>query len=85
MSGLDFISFRLANVYGPRNLSGPIPTFFYRLNNNQDCYISNTRRDFIFIDDLLDIVNMALSGTGDSGIYHVGSGKDYAIDEVFNS
>src|SRR5207244_3821868 len=31
LSGLDFISFRLANVYGPRNISGPLPTFFKRL------------------------------------------------------
>jgi UDP-glucose 4-epimerase len=84
MSGLDFVSFRLANVYGPRNLSGPIPTFFHRLINKKECFISDARRDFIFINDLLDIVELAIDGTGESGFYHVGSGKDYAIDEVFN-
>ena len=31
LSELDWISLRLANVYGPRNLSGPLPTFFQRL------------------------------------------------------
>ena len=31
LSGLDWVSFRLANVYGPRNVSGPLPTFFQRL------------------------------------------------------
>jgi len=84
MSGLDFVSFRLANVYGPRNLSGPVPTFFHRLSNNQDCFISDARRDFVFIDDLVDIVTMAIDGTGESGHYHVGSGSDCAIEEIFN-
>ena len=31
LSGLDWISLRLANAYGPRNLSGPLPTFYHRL------------------------------------------------------
>ena len=84
MSGLDFVSFRLANVYGPRNLSGPIPTFFHRLVNNQECFISDARRDFIFIDDLLDIVEMAMGGHGERGFYHIGSGHDDSIETIFN-
>jgi UDP-glucose 4-epimerase len=84
MSGLDFVSFRLANVYGPRNLSGPIPTFFHRLVNDQECFISDARRDFIYIDDLLDIVEMAMDGHGEKGFYHVGSGHDDSIETIFN-
>ena len=34
LSGLNFVSFRLANAYGPRNLSGPLPTFYHRLTND---------------------------------------------------
>jgi len=84
MSGLDFVSLRLANVYGPRNLSGPVPTFFHRLVNNQECFISDARRDFIFIDDLLDIVLMALDGKGEKGHYHIGSGHDDSIETIFD-
>ena len=84
MSGVDFVSLRLANVYGPRNLSGPIPTFFHRLDKGEECFISDARRDFIFIDDLLDIVVMALDGRGDSGHYHVGTGHDDSIETIFN-
>ncbi len=51
LSGLDFISFRLANAYGPRNLSGPLPTFYHRLTKNMPCSVMDTRRDFIFIKD----------------------------------
>lgn len=84
MSGLDYVSFRLANVYGPRNLSGPVPTFFHRLKNKSECFISDARRDFIYIDDLLEIVEMAINGSGEKGYYHVGSGTDFSIEDVFN-
>lgn len=53
MSGLDFISFRLANIFGPRNLSGPIPTFYSRLTAKKPCFVVDTRRDFVFIEDLV--------------------------------
>ena len=53
LGGLDFLSFRLANAYGPRNLSGPLPTFYQRLSEGKKCFVMNTRRDFIFIDDLV--------------------------------
>lgn len=31
LSGVPLTVFRLANMYGPRNLSGPIPTFYRRI------------------------------------------------------
>lgn len=85
LSGLDFISFRLANAYGPRNLSGPLPTFFHRLTNNKPCFVMNTRRDFIFVNDLVDCVMKAVSGKGEKGYYHISTGKDYSIKELFDS
>jgi UDP-glucose 4-epimerase len=84
LSGLDYISFRLANAYGPRNLSGPLPTFYHRLTNNKPCFVMDTRRDFIFIDDLIEVVMMAIGGKG-SGVYHVSSGSDYSIKELFDA
>src|SRR5579862_4806585 len=85
LSGLDFVSFRLANAYGPRNLSGPLPTFYQRLTTGKPCFVMDTRRDFIFIDDLVDVVLAAvLEGLG-HGHYHVSSGSDYAIKELFDA
>src|SRR5262249_1045859 len=49
LSGLDYVSFRLANAYGPRNLSGPLPTFYHRLTTGKPCFVMDTRRDFIFV------------------------------------
>lgn len=84
LSGLDFISFRLANSYGPRNLSGPLPTFYHRLTNGKPCFVMNTRRDFIFVDDLVNVVMLAISGKEERGFYHVSSGSDYSIKELFD-
>lgn len=84
LSGLDFISFRLANAYGPRNLSGPLPTFYHRLTTGKPCFIADTRRDFIFIDDLIDVVFKAVMGEGHKGYYHISSGSDYSIKELFD-
>jgi UDP-glucose 4-epimerase len=85
LSSLDFLSFRLANAYGPRNLSGPLPTFYQRLTTGKKCFVMNTRRDFIFINDLVDVVIKALDGMGLSGFYHISSGSDFAIKELFDA
>jgi UDP-glucose 4-epimerase len=85
LSGIDYISFRLANAYGPRNISGPLPTFFQRLTTNKPCFVMDTRRDFIFVSDLVDCVMIALDGKGSRGAYHISSGSDYAIKELFDA
>lgn len=85
LSGLDFISFRLANSYGPRNLSGPLPTFYSRLTTGKKCFVNDTRRDFIFVKDLVKVVIKAIDGMGSKGYYHVSSGSDYAIKELFDA
>ncbi len=85
LGGPDWISFRLANAYGPRNLSGPLPTFYHRLTTQKPCFVMDTRRDFIYIDDLVEVVLMALDGRGRSGPYHVSSGTDVSIKDLFDA
>jgi UDP-glucose 4-epimerase len=85
LSGLDWISFRLANAYGPRNLSGPLPTFYSRLTARKPCFVMDTRRDFIFVSDLVDVVTAALLGHGTSGTYHVSTGVDVPIQQLFEA
>jgi UDP-glucose 4-epimerase len=84
LSGLNYISFRLANAYGPRNVTGPLPTFFQRLSSGKRCFVMDTRRDFIFIDDLVELVLMAVAGKGGSGVYHASSGSDSSIKDLFD-
>lgn len=85
LSGLDFVSFRLANAYGPRNISGPLPTFFQRLTANKACFVMDTRRDFIYIQDLVDVVEKAVDGKGLRGYYHISTGADYSIKDLYDS
>lgn len=84
LSGLNFVSFRLANAYGPRNISGPLPTFYHRLTANKPCFVMDTRRDFVYINDLVNCVEKAVDGTG-QGYYHISSGSDFSIKELFDS
>lgn len=85
LSGVDYVSFRLANAYGPRNMSGPLPTFYQRLTTGRPCFVMDTRRDFIFVADLIDLVLKAIDGEGRSGVYHVSSGRDVSILDLFNA
>ena len=80
-SGVDYVSLRLANMYGPRNLSGPVPTFYQRLTEGKPCTVVETRRDFVFVDDLVWVaVKAALAG---HGVYHVSSGHDVSIYDLY--
>lgn len=85
LGGIDFLSFRLANAYGPRNLSGPLPTFYHRLTTGKPCFVMDTRRDFVYIDDLVSVVMKAIDGRGEPGYYHISSGSDYSIKELFDA
>ena len=82
-SGLDFVSLRLANMYGPRNLSGPVPTFYKRLSEGEPCTVVDSRRDYVFVDDLVWVAVKA--ATQGHGVYHVSSGADYSIAELYLS
>lgn len=80
-SGVEFVSLRLANIYGPRNLSGPIPAFYKRLSEGQECTVVDSRRDYVYIDDLLRVAVRA--ATQGRGFYHVSSGFDVSIMDIY--
>lgn len=84
LSGLDFVTFRLANVVGPRNVAGPLPIFYQRLKDGKQCFVTKARRDFVFVKDLARVVLKACDGVG-HGAYHFSSGKDVAIQELYDA
>jgi UDP-glucose 4-epimerase len=84
LSGVDWITFRLANVVGPRNVSGPLPIFFERLSHGKRCFVTEARRDFVFVHDLARTVLRAVSGTG-AGTYHFSSGRDVAVKDLYDA
>ncbi len=83
-SGVDWITFRLANVIGPRNVSGPLPIFYERLLRGQKCFVTTARRDFCYAGDLASVVVRSVDGKG-KGTYHFSSGRDVAIKELYDS
>lgn len=83
-SGVDWVTFRLANVIGERNVSGPLPIFYDRLSRGQKCFVTDARRDFCYAGDLARVVVRAADGDG-HGTYHFSSGKDVAIRELYDA
>jgi nucleoside-diphosphate-sugar epimerase len=84
LSGIDYVTFRLANVIGPRNVAGPLPIFFQRLKDGKQCFITKSRRDFVFVKDLAKTVVKACDGVG-HGAYHFSSGSDVSVLELYDA
>jgi UDP-glucose 4-epimerase len=45
--------------------------------------VVDSRRDQMYVDDMIDLLMMAVSGTG-HGPYHVGSGEDRPVKDMFD-
>jgi len=88
-SGIQVVSLRYANVYGPRQdpegEAGVVAIFIQKmLNNEQPIINGNGRqtRDFVFVDDVAE-VNVAAMGQDSHGVYNVGTGAETSINELF--
>jgi nucleoside-diphosphate-sugar epimerase len=84
LAGIDYVTFRLANVIGPRCVSGPLPIFFQRLTTGKKCFVTKARRDFVYVGDLAAQVVRAIDGVG-RGPYHFSSGSDISILELYDA
>ncbi len=84
MSGLPFVSLRLANVTGPRLAIGPIPTFYTRLKAGKGCFCSRTVRDFIDMDDFFGIMDLVMAEGAPSGLFNVSTGTGHSIKDIFD-
>jgi UDP-glucose 4-epimerase len=45
--------------------------------------VVDSRRDFVYVDDLVEMAVLA-AGRG-QGVYHVSSGNDYSISEIYQA
>lgn len=84
LSGVPTISLRIANVTGPRLAIGPIPTFYKRLKAGQNCFCSDTSRDFLDMSDFLSFIDMAIKVDAPTGFFNVASGEAHSIKEIFD-
>ena len=82
LSGQPLAVFRLASIFGPRNLTGPIPTFYKRIASREVCtVVENVTRDFIFIEDVVYYVLWHLD-SDPVGTFDVGSGIETPIASI---
>lgn len=84
ISGLPYVSLRLANVTGPRLAIGPIPTFYTRLKAGKGCFCSKTVRDFIDMDDFFSVMDLVMQEGAPTGIFNVSTGTGHTIKEIFD-
>jgi UDP-glucose 4-epimerase len=89
VSGVQVVSLRYANVYGPRQdpegEAGVVAIFIRKmLNNEQPIINGNGRqtRDFVYVDDVAQ-ANLAAMGQDSQGVYNVGTGVETSVNELF--
>lgn len=82
-SGLSVVSLRLSNICGPRLAIGPIPTFYKRLKAGQNCFCSDTTRDFLDISDFFSLMDRVLQPDAPTGVFNVSTGEGRSIHDVF--
>jgi len=87
--GLDFVSLRYANVYGPRQNSkgesGVVAIFCDRiLSKNKPIIYGNGRqtRDYVFVDDVVEANILSLQKKI-KGVFNIGTGKETSVIQLF--
>lgn len=84
LSGIPTLTLRIANVTGPRLAIGPIPTFYKRLKTGQNCFCSDTSRDFLDMSDFLSFMDIAIKLDMPTGTFNISSGEAHSIKEIFD-
>ena len=74
------------NVYGPRQYPEKlIPKFINQLINNEKCTIhgkGETRRNFIYVDDVVKAIEIILQKGIINNIYNIGTNNEYSVSEI---
>ena len=91
---MSSVGLRLFNVYGPGQTatspySAVIPIFIYRMLKNLPITINGgfQTRDFIYIDDVIDVMKKSMEKIQKKTIYksfNLGTGRSVKIDVLFN-
>lgn len=88
--GLDFVSLRYANVYGPRQNpegeAGVVSVFTTRMLKNDQAVINGEgkqTRDYVFVGDVVKANVLALQVKG-SDYFNIGTGIETDVNGVFN-
>jgi UDP-glucose 4-epimerase len=88
VNGLQIVSLRYANVYGPRQdpdgEAGVVAIFIQKLLNNEQAIVNGNgrqTRDFVYVEDVVE-ANLAVMGQEIQGTYNVGTGEETSINDL---
>lgn len=89
--GINYKIARITNPYGlGQNINKPqgvIPIFIRNLLNNKEIMIygdGTDVRDYIYMDDVVNIIERILTYEGKEHIFNVGTGEVYSLNEIID-
>jgi UDP-glucose 4-epimerase len=89
--GLNFISLRYANIYGPRQNphgeAGVVAIFVNKMFKGEQPIINGDgaqTRDYVYIDDVVNANLLALENIDKQGIYNIGTAREIDVNCLFN-
>lgn len=88
--GVDYIIFRFANVYGPRQSAhgeaGVVAIFADKMKNNEDITIhgdGEQTRDFVYVEDIAQVCLKAIESDVKNEIINVSTNTAISINKLF--
>lgn len=88
--GVDYIIFRFANVYGPRQSAhgeaGVVAIFADKMKNNEDIIIhgdGEQTRDFVYVSDIADICLFSIEKDVKNEIINVSTNTAISVNKLF--
>lgn len=89
LSGIQVVSLRYANVYGPRQdpegEAGVVAIFIQKMLRGEQAVVNGNgrqTRDFVFVEDVVESNLMAM-GPAVEGVYNVGTGIETSVNDLF--
>ncbi len=89
--GLDYVSLRYANVYGPRQdpfgEAGVVAIFIQKMLSGDQPIINGDgeqTRDFVYVGDVAQANILALSNNSTKKIFNIGTGVESTVNTIFN-
>jgi UDP-glucose 4-epimerase len=91
MYGMDYVSLRYANVYGPRQdpygETGVVAIFIQKMLAGEQPIINGNgkqTRDFIYVGDVAEANVLALQHNLEGNIFNIGTGVETSVEQLFN-
>jgi UDP-glucose 4-epimerase len=91
LTGVPTLTFRLANIYGPRQNplgeAGVVAIFTHRLLRGEGCVINGDggqTRDYVFVGDVADAVARGLEHSDARGAVNIGTGIETSVNELYD-